>query len=161
MSWTEIVSYVNGATLLFAVFALFLFFSIFKGRQTIINITIGLYLALLISIEFPNKDILLGKFDGGTSLILAKIASFTFISLFTTFLCYRIMPSEFREEKFESIFKKIFLSIGATILTITIIFQFLASNELINSTSSLASTFSSSEIYFWWLLLPLVVLYIM
>jgi len=73
-------------------------FAIFKGRQAIINLMIGLYLALLISIEFPNYDILLGGLETSQSIALAKLGFFAVITILTTMLCYRIMPDEFREK---------------------------------------------------------------
>lgn len=161
MDWSLIISYINGGTYFLVFFGIFFLLSILKGRQAVINITIGIYLALLLSLKFPNKDVLFADFNSDLTLFVAKITSFAFVCLFTIFLCHRIMPDEFKEEKFESIFKKMFLSFGATILVVSTSFQLLPTSEIFNLGASLTPLFSPENFYFWWLLLPLVILYVM
>lgn len=161
MDLTQIVTFTQGAAYFLVFLGIFIFLSIIKGRQTVMNITVGLYLALLIFIEFPNKEILFSKFSSTLSLAGAKITLFSLISLFTILLCYRIMPDEFNEEKLESMFKKIMLSFGATVLVVLVSFQVLPFGEMFNLGTSLTPVFSPENFFFWWLLLPLVILYIM
>lgn len=155
-----ILNFVYEIAYFLGVLGLFLVFAIFKGRQAIMNVIVGLYLALLISIEFPNYEQIFSGLESGQSLAAAKLAFFAFISLFTTALCYRIMPDEFREEKFESLGKKILLSIGASILVMTFSFQVLPVTEFLVPGTPLQSLFAPEVYFFWWLLVPLVILYI-
>jgi len=145
---------------LLVVLGLFILFSIFKGRQAIMNVIIALYLALLISIEFPNYEQIFSTIESSKSLSAAKLIFFAFITLFTTALTYRIMPSEFRENRFESVFKKILLAVGATILVMTFSFHVLPVTDFLASGSPLQSLFAPVTYFFWWLLVPLVILYI-
>ncbi len=145
---------------LLGVFGLFLLFAIFKGRQATINVIFGLYLALLISREFPNYDQLFSGIESTGSLIMAKILLFVAITLFTTALCYRVMPDEFREERFESILKKVFLALGATILVMAFSFQVLPISELLAPGTPLQIIFGPEAYFFWWLLVPMVILYV-
>ena len=145
---------------LLGVFGLFLLFAIFKGRQATINVIFGLYLALLISREFPNYDQLFSGIESTGSLVAAKILLFVAITLFTTALCYRVMPDEFREERFESLFKKIFLALGATILVMSFSFQVLPISDLLAPGTPLQIIFGPEPYFFWWLLVPMVILYI-
>lgn len=142
------------------VFGFFLVFAIFKGRQATINITFGLYLALLISIEFPNYDLLFSTIESPKTVALAKLGFFAFITLFTTMLCYRVMPSEFRENRFESMGKKIILALSATVLVMIFSFQVLPISELLTPGTPIQSLFGPEQYFFWWLLVPMVILYI-
>ena len=142
------------------VFGIFMVLAIFKGRQTVMNIIVGLYLALLISIEFPGYDKVFGSLDSTQSLATGKLLFFIFITALTTALCYRIMPSEFLENRFESIFRKFILAFGATILVMIFSFHVLPVGEFMATGTPLQSLFSPQIYFFWWLLVPLVILYI-
>lgn len=142
------------------VFGLFLTLAIFKGRQTTINVIMGLYLALLISLEFPNYEQLFRSLETAKAIAGAKLAFFAFITLFTTALSSRIMPDEFREERFESFGKKLLLALGATILIMTFSFHVLPVTEFLSPSTPLQSLFAPELYFFWWLLVPLVILYI-
>ncbi len=159
MDFSNLLKFIYEFAYFLSVFGLFLAFAIFKGRQAVMNIIVGLYLALLISIEFPNYEQLFGGMVG-QEMALAKLAFFAFITLFTTALCYRIMPDEFREDKFESFGKKLLLAIGATILVMTFSFHVLPVTEFLTPGTPLQSLFGPKLYFFWWLLAPLVILYI-
>lgn len=160
MDWNIIFDYIYEFAYFLGVLGLFLVFAVFKGRQAIMNIIVGLYLALLISIEFPNYSQLFSGLESSQAIAGAKLAFFTFISFFTTALCYRIMPDEFQEERFESLGKKFILALGATILVMIFSFQVLPVTEFLTPGTPLQSLFSPELYFFWWLLVPLVVLYI-
>lgn len=142
------------------VFGFFLLFAIFQGRQATMNVIVGLYLALLIHNYFPSYEKIFSGLASSQSIIIAKLGFFAFITLFTTALCYRIMPSEFREERFESLFKKILLAIAATITIIAFGFQLFSIGDLLSTSTPLQTLFGPEPYFFWWLLLPLVLLYI-
>ncbi len=159
MDWGIIFDYVYEFAYFLGILGLFLMFAVFKGRQATMNVIVGLYLALLISLEFPNYEQIFSGLEG-SSLAGAKLAFFAFISLFTTALCWRIMPDEFREERFESMGKKFLLAIGATILVMTFSFHVLPVTEFLTPGTPLQALFSPEIYFFWWLLVPLVILYI-
>jgi len=160
MDLTYVLNFLSEFAYLLIVFSALLFFSIAKGRQAIMNLTVGLYLALLISIQFPGYDRLFSSLESAQSLAAAKLLFFFFITLFTTLLCWRIMPDEFQEKKFESFGKKLFLTTGATILIMSFSFQVLPVTELLTPGTPLQSLFAPEVYFFWWLLVPLVILYI-
>ncbi|MEY3784416.1 MAG: hypothetical protein RLZZ230_738 [Candidatus Parcubacteria bacterium] len=160
MDFSNIINYIYEFAYFIGVFGIFFIFSIFKGRQAVMNIIIGLYLALLISIEFPNYEMLFGGIESSKSEAILRLGFFIFISLFTTALCWRIMPDEFREEKFESIVKKIFLALGATVLVMTFSFHVLPITEFLTPGTPIQSLFAPDLYFFWWLLVPLVILYV-
>lgn len=160
MTWIYIFDFLTEIAYFLFVFSLFVCFAIFKGRQAIMNIIIGLYLALLISIEFPNYDYIFGGLDGSHSVAWAKLVFFAIITILTTMLCFRIMPDEFRENRFESMGRKLILALGATTLVMVFSFHVLPVTEFLTPGTPLQSLFAPEAYFFWWLLLPLVVLYI-
>lgn len=139
---------------------IFLFISIFKGRQAVMNIIFGLYLSLLITLVFPNYETLFSGLANPQTIAAAKLGFFAFITLCMTLLCYRVMPSEFRENRLESLWKKILLALGATILVMIFSFQILPVSEYLSLGSQTSTLFSQEIYFFWWLLVPFVILYI-
>lgn len=160
MDIDHILNFIYEFAFLLGIFGFFLLFAIFQGRQATMNVIIGLYLALLISDHFPGYENLFATIESAQSIILAKLGFFAFITLFTTALCYRIMPDEFRENRFESMVKKFLLALGATILVIAFSFQVLPVGDLLTTSTPLQSLFGPEAYFFWWLLVPLVILYI-
>ena len=160
MDWGYVLDFVYEFAYLLGIFALFLVFAIFKGRQAVMNVTIGLYLALLISLHFPGYDWLFSSLESTSAIAGGTLAFFAVLTLFTTALCYRIMPDEFREHRFESLGKKILLVTGATLLVMIFSFHVLPVTEFLTPGTPLQSLFGPKEFFFWWLLAPLVILYI-
>jgi hypothetical protein len=136
-------------------------FSLFRGRQAIINIIFALYLALLISVEFPFYDEVLGSLSDSVSISTAKLIIFLVFTALATALCFRIMPDEFREMKLESLSKKFTLSLCATILVMVFSFHVLPVTEFLTPGTPIQSLFAPAEYFFWWLILPLVALFIL
>lgn len=161
MDTTVILNYVSEIAYLLVVFGVLLTVSIVKGRQAIINLIIGLYLALLISKVFPYYPSIIGNFDSTQAIATATLLLFLLFTALTTTLMYRIMPDEFRENKFESLGKKIALAIGATVLIMIFSFQVLPITEFLNPGTPIQSLFAPTEYFFWWLLLPVFILFVL
>jgi hypothetical protein len=143
-----------------AVFFLFFLFTLIKGRQAIMNVIIGLYLALLISLTFPNYDFLFGGLTSNQSIAAGQLGFFALMTLLATILCFRIMPEEFKEKKFESLGQKLLLTFGATALVMIFSFNVLPVTEFLVPGTPIQSIFAPEAYYFWWLLVPLVILYV-
>lgn len=140
-------------------FVVFLVIALAKGRQAIINVIASLYLALLLSIQFPYYDKLFSFAHSPGSLSLLKLGSFLTFTVFALLLFIRIMPSEFRETKFESFGKKLILSLVATCLVMVYSFAVLPVGEFLSPNTPLQTLFGQEAWFFWWLLAPLVVLF--
>ncbi len=145
---------------LFCVFGFFLVWAIVRGRQSLINIIFGLYLALLISLEFPYYDTFLPNNASEHSLAVGKMVLFAIFTTIATILVARVMPDAYREKKFESFFKKILLALAGTILIMAYSFHVLPVTEFVTPGTPIASLFAPKEWFFWWLLLPMVFLYL-
>ncbi len=145
---------------LFCVFGFFIVWAIVRGRQSLINIIFGLYLALLISLEFPYYDTFLPNNASEHSLAVGKMVLFAIFTTIATILVARVMPDAYREKKFESFFKKILLALAGTILIMAYSFHVLPVTEFVTPGTPIASLFAPKEWFFWWLLLPMVFLYL-
>ena len=160
MDTSFVINFITEIAYFLIVFGALLGFAIFKGRQAIINIIFGLYIALLISLEFPYYPQLLGSFAPESDAI-ARLGLFLFFAALSTILCFRIMPDEFREKKFESFGRKLILSLAGTILIMIFSFNVLPVTEFLTPGTPLQSAFAPTEYFFWWLLLPIGLLFVL
>ena len=161
MDTSFFVNFISEIAYLLIVLGVIFSISIFKGRQAVINIIFGLYLALLISVEFPFYEQVLGSLSGAVSISMAKLIVFLAFTILATTLCFRIMPDEFREMKLESFSKKFTLSLCATILVMVFSFHVLPVTEFLTPGTPIQSLFAPADYFFWWLILPLVALFIL
>jgi len=161
MDWGFILDFMFEISYLLAVFLLFMVWATLRGRQAMINVIIGLYLALLILVEFPYTSYLTENLGGGLAQSMGKLVLFAVFTILMTWLCYRIMPDEFREKKFESYFKKFILAGSASILVMAFSFHVLPVTDFLTPGTPLQIAFAPEGLFFWWLLLPLVVLFLL
>jgi hydrogenase-4 membrane subunit HyfE len=138
-------------------FGVFFFYAIGKGRYALVNVILALYLALLVSIKFPYYEMLAS--GGGQSAAIAKIIIFIVFVLIGIFLFRRHIPGDDYEPAFQSFWKKILLSVMATILVMIFSFHALPVTEIITPGSPIQALFASEQNFFWWLVLPLIVLF--
>jgi hypothetical protein len=142
------------------VFSAFLGYSMIRGKQSLINLILGLYLALLISLKFPYYDVILGRTEGdglGDSIIM--IALFAAFTLGGTFLFSRLMPRDFDESAFRGFGKKILFAAMGSVLVMAYSYHVLPITDLITPGSPIQSLFGPESNFFWWLLVPLVGLF--
>ena len=158
MDWGYILDFIYEAAYLLGVFGFFIFIAVWKGRQAIINLILGLYLALLITLEFPNYELIFGNLDSTTDAA-AKLGFFGIITLLTTALFWRVMPEAFRENKFESFGRKLLLAVAATVLMMIFSFHVLPVTDFLSPGTPVQSLFAPEQYFFWWLLFPLLVLF--
>jgi hypothetical protein len=157
MHTADILLLIQDSAYLLGVFGFFIVYSIIRGRQAVINLTIGLYFALLISLKFPYYDVFLGT---GSQSSLGRVIIFAIFTVLSTFLISRLMPREFQEKKFESFARKLMLGAGGTILVMIFSFHVLPVTDFVTPGSSIEALFAPSEYFFWWLLAPFVFLYL-
>jgi hypothetical protein len=160
MDTSFLLNFISEIAYFLVVFGLLLGLALFKGRQTVINIIFGLYLALLISLEFPYYTEILRSLGNGSEEI-ARVGIFIFFTILTTILCFRIMPDEFREKKLESFGKKLLLSFAATCLIMVFSFNVLPVTEFLTPGTPIQSLFAPADYFFWWLLVPIGLLFVL
>lgn len=158
MDWNLVLNTLSELAYLLVVFGIMWFIAVFRGRQAIINLIFGLYLALLISIQFPYYDELLQGATESTSAII-KLGLFVFFTVCATWLFARVMPDEFREGKMETMGKKLLLAAVATILVMIFSFNVLPVTEFLTPGTPIQAIFAPQEYFFGWLVLPLFILF--
>lgn len=154
-----ILDFIYEISFFLGVFGIFFVMSILRGRQAVINLIFSLYFALLISLVFPYYDTILGSLNSSTAQAAGQLGIFAVFTILAGILLKRIMPDEFKENKFESFHKKILLALMATILVMIFSFQILPVTEFLTPGTPLQSLFAPEQYFFWWLLLPLIILF--
>ena len=154
-----VLDFLSETTYFLGVFLIFLVIAVIRGRQAVINTIFSLYLALLISLVFPYYDQLLSAFETSQGIASGKLVIFTLFTIAFALLCKRVMPDEFRENKFESFGKKAILSLAATSLVMIFSFQVLPITEFLTPGTPIQTLFASEQYFFWWLLVPLILLF--
>lgn len=160
MDLSTIISTLQESLYLIVVFAVFFVFAIKKGRQTVTNIIFGLYLALLISIEFPFYDTLLSSTSSESSEAMLRLIIFGFFTVLSTMLFARVLPREYSEGSFEGFGSKLLLAFAGTVLVMIYSFHVLPVTELITPGSPINYLFGSAQYFFYWLLVPLAILFV-
>ena len=160
MDTVAILGFLQESLFMIIVFGIFLFLALKKGRQMVTNVILGLYLALLISIEFPYYDAILGSTSSAKSESMLMLVVFTVFTFFATLLFIRILPREYDETAFEGFWKKFLLASAGTVLVMAYSYHALPVTELITPGSPINYLFASSQSFFYWLIAPIIVLYI-
>jgi hypothetical protein len=158
METSLVISFFQESIYLIIVLGIFLAIALFKGKQTLINVTLGLYFALLLSLEFPYFDYLLGSSSLKTQSII-MLATFVGFTIFSTLLFNHLMPREFQEKSFEGFGKKLLFASGATILVMIFSFHVLPITEFLSPGSPIQFLFAPKEYFFWWLITPITILF--
>lgn len=156
MDTATIIGILQESLFMILVFAGFLVFSMMRGIQAIVNLILGLYLALLISLKFPYYNYILSETGEKASDAFIMIGVFAVFTILATILHGRVMTTEFKESAFERFGKKVIFAILATILVMAYSYHALPVTDIITPGSPIQSLFGPEDRFFVWLLLPLI-----
>ena len=159
MDTGALISTLQESLFAITVFGAFLLYAMAKGRQGLVNVIMGLYFALLISLNFPYYDLIIDQAASAKTEAILKIAVFVAFALFSTYLFSKLIENEYTERVFESFGNKIAFTIAATALVMAYSYQVLPITELIDPGSPMQQLFAKEEWFFWWLILPLFVMF--
>lgn len=160
MDTSALLSILQESLYMIVVFVGFLIYTISTGRQSITNLILGLYFALLLSIEFPFYSIILGSTSNAKTESILMLFVFALFTLGATVLFARLMPKEYSEKRFEDFWKKILLAAAATVLVMTFSYHALPVTDLITPGSPIQYLFGSEGSFFYWLMAPIIILFI-
>jgi len=158
MDWSFVLNTLSELAYLLIVFTIMWFIAVIKGRQAIMNLIFGLYLALLISLQFPYYDEILRSAADSTASVV-KLVMFTVFTILGTWLFARVMPDEFQENKFETMGKKVLLALSATVVVMIFSFNVLPVTEFLTPGTPIQAIFAPESYFFGWLMLPLAILF--
>lgn len=160
MDWGPIISFIQGWAFLLAAFGIALIFAISKGRQNLINLIAGNYIALLLYKLFPWSNKISEQAGNEKTEAIAFLALFIILTIFSTWLFSRLMPREYLETAFETIGKKILLAFGAMVLIMTLATHHLPIDSVIPTGTPLPPSLLTEDLSYFWLLLPLIILFL-
>ena len=160
MELSGFISVLQESLFMVIVFIGFLIYAVTSGRQAVTNLILGLYFALLISIEFPYYDTLIGGTSSVKTESIVMLMVFMIFTLGATILFARLMPREYSEKKFEGFWKKLLLASAATVLVMSFSYHALPVTEIITPGGPIQYLFASSQSFFYWLIAPIIILYI-
>ncbi len=148
------LGFVKDLTLLFIVFGALFAYSLVRGQRSLLSVVLGLYLALLISLEFPYYEKLLQVMTFAKEAVV-RITLFAIFTAFTSVIFERILSRLIDESAIEGIRKKVVLSILGTALIMAYCYHVIPITEVIDPGARVGALFAPQEYFFWWLLLPL------
>lgn len=160
MDTNQLVDFLIELTYLLVVLGIFLSVSIAKGKQALINIILSLYLGLLLSLQFPYYEQIFSSTGAGTESAV-RIVIFIIFCTLSFVLFRRLMPREYDEKAFEGFKLKFLFALGGTVLVMAFSYNALPITEFITPGSPIQTLFSPPEYFFWWLLTPLGLLFLL
>lgn len=140
-----------------AVFGSFLFYAIIRGRHSLINLIMGLYFALLISLEFPYYDAILGGASAESEAVL-RILVFGAFTVVSTIILGRLLHQGDFDRGLMGLHRKIIYALAATVLVMTYSFHALPVTELIDP-GPIQALFAAESSFFFWLFVPIIILF--
>lgn len=156
MDSAELVfGFIKDLMILFLVFGALFAYSLVRGQRALLSLILGLYLALLISLEFPYYD----QFTAALTFLAphtVRMLLFAFFAAFGSFVFERLLSRLFDFNAVESFWRRIILSILATALVMSYSYHVLPITDLIDPGAKVGAIFSSDKYFFWWLIAPLV-----
>ena len=81
MEFADVLSFVQGWILLLASFGIALGIAMFKGRQGLINVMMGMYFGLFLHSFFPFTNTLIEKAGSDKSEAMMSVAIFVALSI--------------------------------------------------------------------------------
>ena len=160
MDWGFLIDFLYETSYFLAVFMLLFVWATLKGRQAMINVLIALYLALLLFNYFPYTTYLTENLGSTLAQSGGRLVLFSVFVALMTWVAARVMPDEFKEKKLESIPKKFLLALAGTILVMAFSFNALPVTDVLTPGTPLQTLFAPEGFFFWWLMAPLVILFI-
>ncbi len=159
MDVTTIIHFVVEFAYIIGVFSVSLIWVIFIGRQSLINIICGIYIATLLFANFSFLNTLVKELQKPLIIAGVKIGIFVIMTILLTIIFKKLMPREYDENKFEGFGKKILLSLAFTIIFTAVSLTILPVSDFANPSTFLLETFADKDLFFWWLVIPLSILF--
>jgi hypothetical protein len=157
MDGSTILGFLQESIFVILVFGGFLFYAIIRGRHSLINLIMGLYFALLISLEFPYYDAILGGASAESEATL-RIVVFGIFTIISTVVLSRLLHQGDFDRGFAGFHRKFIYALAATVLVLTYSFHALPVTEIIDP-GPIQGLFASESSFFVWLFVPIIILF--
>ena len=153
---SSLVGITRELSVLFLTFGIIFAYAIVRGQRALISLIFGLYIGLLLSIEFPYYSKLTFAPESTVRMVL-----FALFAGFATYMFGRLLSRVIDSMAIEGLIKKILLSFLATALVLSYCYHVLPLADLINPGVKISALFAEKDYFFWWLLAPLVGIFIL
>ncbi len=138
-----------------SLFAVALAWCLFIGRQSLINVLVGSFVALIFFLQFPFQDRLLQVADSTLIKSLLTVVLYILFVLICTYIIRKVMPLEFYEGKFENMGKKVFLASSITLLYSVLCFSILPVLSIVAIETPLRSLLTEGYLDYYFMSLSL------
>jgi hypothetical protein len=142
-------------SVLLAAFGALFAYAVVRGQRALLSLVFGLYIALLISLEFPYYEAV----TRSMTFVSPSGVKSIFFALFTAFgsiLFERLLSRLLDETAIEGVWRKVILSFLATALVLSYSYHVLPLSSLLDPGAKIGALFAPQEYFFWWLLAPLI-----
>ena len=125
-----------------------------KGRG--ISLILSLYIALLAFTHFPFRSWFQVLGTAERQVLFVEGGSFLCMVVFITYIVSKLVVAEFPLWGFARTFEAALIAGSAAILVLSFWYQLLPLSNLYAFGKPIQALFAPSELFFWWLLAPLV-----
>jgi len=146
----KILSASTDAFIIAILIAAFSALALFYGKRRIVALIFSFYPAALILDSISYLD---------DSSVLIQASSLVIAVIFIAYLIQRLIYAEFPYSRFRKFTEAILLGISATAITLAFSYHVVDISSVYNFSAGLDKLFSSVN-FFWWLLAPLSVIFI-
>lgn len=147
------------AIIIIAVFILFFGYGLKFGKDRIISLILSFYFAFILYSSVPYLDTLTFLKDTDTQVFISKALIFLIFLFISNFIIKRFVYTEFSSKQVKRFFEAGILSVGATILTLALYNTIAPAESVYNFGAPISNLFSSADLFFWWLVAPLAILF--
>lgn len=161
MSVPDFVAHLQSLVVPIVIFVTLLIFVMVQGRRALTSLILGLYLGLLFSVIFPYYDQIFNTLNGALNDTLIRVLFFAIFTAAGALLFDRLLFYRIDESAFESLPKKSALAFIATVLILAFSYHVLPFSPYMAPESIIPMLFSPEDVFFWWLILPLLVLFLL
>lgn len=161
MEWGPIFEILRESLALILLFFVLLAYTMIRGIHALVSIVLGLYIALLISLKFPYYDALYSLTEGDGSNTLLSILLFFVFTFIGTAIFRRLLPGGYDDSTFDQFGKKLLFAFLAAALIMTYSYHVLPITTYVEPGTSVSLLFAPEENFFWWLIIPLIALFLL
>lgn len=160
MEITYVLDIIRDSLVFILIFCVLLGYAMVRSRRSLVSLILGLYIALLVSLTFPYQEKMqeMTGSEGGYTFFI--IGLFAVTAVLGTFLFEKLLYQDYFESAFESFPKKLVLAFLATALVMIFSYHILPLTQYVDPGGPAHTLFGHSEYFFWWLLAPLVGLFV-
>ncbi len=150
MELATILRFASEFALVLITFGVLLTWTIFVGRQSLINMLVGSFLGLLFSLLVPTFTL------PSISASIQIVIVFLIGSVVSTMIIRKVMPLEFLDSRFGQLPRKILLAGTGTCYVLGIMFVVLPLDPLISTYAPVEGIFNNQALLPGWILLSLL-----